>query len=412
MELLAPAGNKEKLEVAYHYGADAVYIGGALFNLRHQSKNTTIEELADCVKLARSLNKKIYLTLNAFLHEYDKNKLKDYLKAISNIGIDAFIISDLGILEIIKEIIPSANIHISTQASVTNSYSCKVYEHLGASRIILARELSLDEIKEIRDNTDLELETFVHGAVCMAYSGRCILSNYMNGRDANGGDCSQVCRWNFKTYIEEKTRPGEFMELEEGENHSAILSSKDLQMAEYLNLLSKAGIDSIKIEGRMKSVYYVANVVRVYRILLNLLGKVGYEEYPNAIRKEPVASYIKELSTISRRESDTGFYFNREEMKPALKGYLKGRRLMGMIVGQEGEYSKINVYNTINKCDSLIYIGRDFLNLKDDRFSLFIKNEEGNFFEVDIIKNIDNAYIKSGVHNFSKYDIITMEENE
>lgn len=162
----------------------------------------------------------------------------------------------------------------------------------------------------------------------------------------------------------------------------------------------------------MKSVYYVANVVRTYRVLLNLLGKVGYEEYPNAIRKEPVASYIKELSTISRRESDTGFYFNREEMKPALKGYLKGRRLMGMIVGQEGEYSKINVYNTINKCDSLIYIGRDFLNLKDDRFSLFIKNEEGNFFEVDIIKNIDNAYIKSGVHNFSKYDIITMEENE
>lgn len=410
MELLAPAGNKEKLEVAYHYGADAVYIGGALFNLRHQSKNTTIEELLSCVYLARSLNKKIYLTLNAFLHEYDKNKLKDYLKEISNIGIDAFIISDLGILELLKEIIPNANIHISTQASVTNSYSCKVYESLGASRIILARELSLDEIKEIRDNTDLELETFVHGAVCMAYSGRCILSNYMNGRDANGGDCSQVCRWNFKTYIEEKTRPGEFMELEEGENHSAILSSKDLQMAEYLHLLGKVGIDSIKIEGRMKSVYYVANVVRTYRVLLNLLDEVGYEEYPQEIKKEPAASYIKELSTISRRESDTGFYFNREEMKPALKGYLKGRRLMGMIIGNEGEYSQINVYNTIKKGDNLIYIGRDFLNYKDDKFSLYIKNEDGIFFEVDVIKNIDNAFIKSGVHNFSKYDIITAEE--
>ena len=217
MELLAPAGNKEKLEVAYHYGADAAYIGGALFNLRHQSKNTTIEELAECAELAKKLNKKMYLTLNAFLHEYDKNNLKEYLKEIQNLNIDAFIVSDLGVLGIVKEIIPDANIHISTQASVTNSYSCKIYESLGASRIILARELSLDEIKEIRDNTDLELETFVHGAVCMSYSGRCLLSNFLNNRDANGGECSQVCRWNFKTYIEEKTRPGEFMEIEEGE---------------------------------------------------------------------------------------------------------------------------------------------------------------------------------------------------
>ena len=411
MELLAPAGNKEKLEVAYHYGADATYIGGALFNLRHQSKNTTIDELAECAQLAKNLNKKMYLTLNAFLHEYDKNNLKAYLKEIQNLNIDAFIVSDLGVLGIVKETIPEATIHISTQASVTNSYSCKMYESLGASRIILARELSLDEIKEIRDNTDLELESFVHGAVCMSYSGRCLLSNFLNNRDANGGECSQVCRWNFKTYIEEKTRPGEFMEIEEGENHTTILSSRDLQMAEYLHLLQKAGIDSIKIEGRMKSVYYVANTVRVYRILLDLLERIGYDSYPEAIKKEPMASYLKELDTISRRESDTGFYFGRNNIKPTLKGYLKGRRLMGMIADDSEEYAKITVYNTIKNGDDLVYIGKDFIKHNDNRFKLFIKTEENEFVEVDNIRNIDNAYIKSGAHDFKKYDIITVEED-
>lgn len=410
MELLAPAGNKEKLETAYHYGADAAYIGGALFNLRHQSKNTTAKELYECTELAEKLNKKLYLTLNAFLHEYDKNNLKLYLKEIQNMHIDAFIVSDLGVLAIVKEIIPEAVIHISTQASVTNSYSCKMYETLGASRIILARELSLDEIKEIRENTDLELETFAHGAVCMSYSGRCLLSNFLNNRDANGGECSQVCRWNFKTYIEEKTRPGEFIEIEEGENHTAILSSRDLQMAEYLHLLQKAGIDSIKIEGRMKSVYYTANTVRVYRILLDLLNRIGCEAYPEAIKKEPIRSYLKELETISRRESDTGFYFGRNNIKPALKGYLKGRRLMGMIADDTEEYAKITVYNTIKNGDNLIYIGRDFLKYNDGRFKLFIKNENNEFIETEIIRNIDNAYMKSGVHNFKKYDIITMED--
>ena len=185
MELLAPAGNKEKLEVAYHYGADAAYIGGALFNLRHQSKNTTIDELAECAQLAKNLNKKMYLTLNAFLHEYDKNNLKAYLKEIQNLNIDAFIVSDLGVLGIVKETIPEATIHISTQASVTNSYSCKMYESLGASRIILARELSLDEIKEIRANTDLELESFVTD-VCLIKNGEVVVTSSI--KDMRRGD--------------------------------------------------------------------------------------------------------------------------------------------------------------------------------------------------------------------------------
>ncbi len=414
MELLAPAGNKEKLEVAYHYGADAAYIGGALFNLRHQSKNTTTEELAEAANLAKSLGKKMYLTLNAFLHEDDTENLKSYLKEIKHIGLDAYIVSDLGSLAIVKEVIPDAEIHISTQASVTNSYSCKMYESLGASRIILARECSLDEIKKIRDNTSLELETFVHGAVCMAYSGRCMLSNTLNDRDANKGDCSQVCRWNFKTYIEEKTRPGEMMEVETDGNYTTILSAKDLRMAEYIHLLQGAGINSIKIEGRMKSVYYVAGVVRVYRKLLDTLNDVGIDNFEEAIRKEPVINYLEELDTISRRESDTGFYFeDKKDIKSTDKGYLKGRRLMGMIaddVDKDSGYSKINVYNTIKKGDKLIYIGRDFLNYTDENFELFTKDDEGNFYQVDQIRQIDNAYIKSSVHNFSKYDILTVEE--
>ena len=212
-------------------------------------------------------------------------------------------------------------------------------------------------------------------------------------------------------YIEEKTRPGEFMEIEEGENHTTILSSRDLQMAEYLHLLQKAGIDSIKIEGRMKSVYYVANTVRVYRILLDLLDRIGYDSYPEAIKKEPIASYLKELDTISRRESDTGFYFGRDNIKPTLKGYLKGRRLMGMISDDSEEYAKITVYNTIKNGDDLVYIGKDFIKHNDNRFKLFIKTEENEFVEVDNIRNIDNAYIKSGVHDFKKYDIITVEED-
>lgn len=411
MELLAPAGNKEKLEIAYHYGADAVYIGGAMFNLRNQSKNTTLEELQECSLIASKLNKKIYLTLNAYLHEYDKKNLKNYLKEIENIKIDAFIVSDLGVLSALKNIIPDSTVHISTQASVTNSYSCNMYKKLGASRIILARELSLKEIREIRENTDLELEVFVHGAVCMSYSGRCILSNYITNRDANKGDCSQVCRWPFKTYIENENRVGELLPIEEYSNYTTILSAKDLKMAEYLHLVEEAGVDSIKIEGRMKSVYYVANVVRVYRLLLDVLSRVGINDYEEVIKKEPVISYIKELDTISRRESDTGFFFRDSEIKPTLKGYLKGRRLMGMISGIENGYAKVNVYNTIDIGKLLIYIGRDFLSCNDDRFSLFIKNENGDFIETKSIRNVDNAYIKSTVHELKKYDIITSEDD-
>lgn len=415
MELIAPAGNLEKLKVALVYGADAVYLGGHSFNLRNQSNNFTLEELKKGVKFAHKLNKKVYLTLNASLHEYDKNNIKDYIKELSSIDLDAFIIADIGVFSILKDIIPQANVHISTQANTTNSASCNMWKKLGANRIVMARELSLDEIKEIRNSTDIEIETFVHGAVCMSYSGRCLLSNYMTERDANKGECSQVCRWNFKLYMEEATRPGEFMEVEEEAYHTTILSAKDLQMAAYLHLLKKAGIDSLKIEGRMKSVYYVANVVRVYRKLLDVLERVGSDDYSEVIKKEPLVSYIKELNAVSRRESDTGFFLrgknNKPNIKPTLKSYLKGRRLLAIVTALENGYAKVYVYNTIYLNNTLIYIGINFLNCYDNVYKLFIKTEDGKFVQRNNIRNVDEfAYIKSAAHNFSEYDIITSEE--
>lgn len=489
MELLAPAGNKQKMEIAFHYGADAVYVGGQAFNLRKKSDNFSIEEFESGLALAKELDKKVYLTLNSYLHQSDVAKLKDYLREISHLPFDGYIVSDLGVLSLLKNIIPNAEAHISTQANILNSESVKMYESLGASRVILGRECNLDEIKSIRESTMLEIEVFVHGAVCMSYSGRCLLSNYMSSRDANGGDCVQVCRWNFKGYsnkpnphvhdggndssccggsssgcgcdnhsersseladmnddsegtkfyLEEKSRKGQFFPIEEGDEYTTIMSAKDLRMAEHLHELQAAGVDSLKIEGRMKSIYYVANTIRVYRTLINTLYRLGSgQEYVEALSKEPIKSYLAELDTISRRESDTGFFFygrepidsgdiealktseqstkaiinedteNRKGVEPTLKSYLAGRRLMAMVVESEGKYSKIVVYNTIKTNTDLVYIGRSFINQNDNMYKLYVKDGLGKFVEVESVRNIDDAYILPASDiMLTKYDIIT-----
>ncbi|MGL5722226.1 MAG: peptidase U32 family protein [Brevinema sp.] len=414
MELLAPAGNLEKLKIALTYGADAAYIGGTQFNLRNQSANFTLDSLREGVDFAHARNKRVFLTLNASLHEFEQQELVGYLKELADIPLDAFIIADIGVFSIVKEHRPDAEIHISTQANVTNSAACKLWKNLGASRIVLARELSLDEIKKIKDAVDIELEVFVHGAVCMAYSGRCLLSNYMTGKDANKGDCSQTCRWNFNMYIEEASRPGVYLPVEEGQKHTTILSAKDLQMAEHLHLLKEAGVDSLKIEGRMKSIYYAAGVVRVYRALLDVLEKEGISRYPEALLEQPAAGYLEELDAITKRESDTGFFLRGQHQEPTitptLKEQQKGRTLMGMILDIEGEYSHIKVYNTIYVGKPMIYIGTDFLKIDDSEFQLFVKEEDGSFSPIDAIKNHDeNAYIKSSKHNFKPYDIIVQD---
>lgn len=264
-ELLAPAGDLEKLKIAIIYGADAVYFGGEMFSLRAGAGNLSIDEMKEGIRFAHERGKRCYLTINIFAHNEDIGPLTDYLEQIKNIGIDAFIVSDPGIVDLIQEIIPDAEIHLSTQANMTNFRTARFWHKMGVKRLVLARELTFTEIKEIRKNipSDMEVEAFVHGAMCISYSGRCLLSNFMIERDANRGMCAQPCRWKY-SLVEEK-RPGEYYPVEEDERGTYILNSRDLCMIEHLDKIVESGIMSAKVEGRMKSVFYVATVIHAYR---------------------------------------------------------------------------------------------------------------------------------------------------
>ena len=263
IELLSPAGNFEKMQFALEFGADAVYLGGKNFGLRAFSGNFSDEEISRSVEYAHSKSKSVYVTVNIFPHESDLKTLPDFLKHLDRAGVDGLLVADLGIFSMAKEIVPNLKLHVSTQANITNSKSARAWQNLGATRLVLARELSLDEIKEIRDAVDCEIEVFVHGAMCLSYSGRCYLSAYMTNRDANRGSCTQPCRWKY-SLVEEK-RPNEFFPIDEDERGTFILNSKDLCLLPRLKELLDVGIDSLKIEGRMKSVNYVAGVTKVMR---------------------------------------------------------------------------------------------------------------------------------------------------
>ena len=268
-ELLAPAGNLEKLKIAVIYGADAVYLGGENFGLRAGAKNFTLEQLAEGIKFAHDREKRIYLTLNIIPHNEDLVGLPKYVAKLKELDLDALIISDPGVLKIVKNIIPEMEVHLSTQASTTNYAAVNFWYEQGVRRVILARELSLEEIKEIIEKSppDMKIETFIHGAMCISYSGRCLLSNYMVGRDANRGDCAHSCRWRYN--LMEETRSGEYFPVYEDEKGTYIFNSKDLCMIEHIPSLIEAGISVFKIEGRMKSSYYVATVVKAYRHLID-----------------------------------------------------------------------------------------------------------------------------------------------
>lgn len=305
IELLAPAGNNEKLVTACNFGADATYFAGKHFGLRAYAGNFDNDQLKNQVEYVHSLGKKAYITLNIIAHNIDFKELEEYIKFLANIKADAVIVADLGIVSFVKKYAPTLDIHISTQANITNKYSAMEFVNLGATRLILARELSLAEIKEIRAfiPENIELETFVHGAMCMAYSGRCLLSNYLTGRNANCGECAQPCRWEYQ--ITEKKRKGENYEIVEDERGTYILNSKDLNFIRHLDELYKAGVTSFKIEGRMKSVYYVATVVNAYRRAINLLEKA-----PNTYQVPEELE--KELEKASHRRYTTGFYMGNE----------------------------------------------------------------------------------------------------
>lgn len=314
-EILAPAGDKDKLETAIYYGADACYFAGKRWGLRAFSENFDQNEMEQYISYAHKLGKKCYITVNIQAHNADFDGLEDYLLYLQKIGADAIIVSDAGIMSLARQVVPDLPIHVSTQASASNKYSAKFWADQGAKRIILARELSIKEIKEIRDflPKDVELEAFVHGAMCISYSGRCLLSNYLAGRDSNRGQCVQACRWEY--YITEKTRAdrgeGEEYQIQQDSNGTYILNSKDLCMIDHLDDLIDAGVTSFKIEGRMKSASYVATVVNAYRRALDQL--VGD---PKAYKIDK--SRIAELEKSSHRLFTTGFYYGAQD-----KEYLK-----------------------------------------------------------------------------------------
>lgn len=301
-ELLVPAGDFEKLEFAVNYGADAIYLGGQNFGLRANAKNFDEDELARAVNYAHDRQVKVYATVNIFAHDNDIESLKNYLPVLKDT--DAIIVADPGVFFMVKEILPDVDIHISTQANVTNYKSVQFWAKLGAKRIVLARELSLREIKNIHTlNPEIELEAFVHGAMCISYSGRCLLSNFLTGRDANHGDCAQACRWKYN--LVEETRQGEFFPIIENESSTFILNSKDLCMVNYLDKLIECGVSSFKIEGRMKSVYYAAGCAKIYREAI--------DDYcaDEKIYNEKKNYYAEELEKVSHRCYSTGFYFGR-----------------------------------------------------------------------------------------------------
>ncbi|MBQ9795825.1 MAG: U32 family peptidase [Clostridia bacterium] len=300
MELLAPAGDKQKLIMAIHYGADAVYLASTRFGLRTFAGNFDLDELKEAVEYAHERKVKVYVTVNIIPHESDLVDLPEYILYLEKIGVDAVICADLGVISIVRRVAPNLAVHVSTQANITNSESAMVYVKMGVKRLILAREMTMDEIKEMRAKipSEIELEAFAHGAMCISYSGRCLLSNFFTGRDANRGACVQACRWNYE--IREINKE-QYYPIEEDKNGTYILNSKDMCMIDHLDKMRDAGISSIKIEGRMKTEYYVANVVNAYRKALDFMNSNKKYALPLEIRNEVFKS--------SHRDYSEGFYF-------------------------------------------------------------------------------------------------------
>lgn len=332
-ELLAPAGNLEKLKKAFIYGADAVYIGGEAFSLRVAADNFSIEDMKEGLEFAHNMGKKVYLTANVIPHNDDIDDYREYLISVKDLGFDGIILSDLGIFSITKEVAPELEIHISTQANNVNYQSALTWHQLGAKRVILAREMSLREIREIRDRTpdDLELEVFVHGAMCISYSGRCLLSNYMAGRDGNSGNCAHPCRWKY--FLMEEHRPGEYLPVFENERGTFIYNSKDLCMINHIPELVAAGVTSLKVEGRVKSEFYVSTVIKAYRQAID-----AYFEDPVGYKNDP--ALMEELEKVSHRGYTTGFFFGKPgggEQNYESSTYIRNYDMVGVVIDYDKE---------------------------------------------------------------------------
>ena len=332
-ELLIPASSLEVLKIAVIFGADAVYIGGEVFGLRAKAKNFSLEEMKEGVAFAHAHNVRVYVTANILAHNSDLDGVRKYFEELKEVNPDALIISDPGVFMIAKEVLPEMELHISTQANNTNYGTYLFWKGQGAKRVVSARELSLREIKEIRDHIpdDLEIESFIHGAMCISYSGRCLLSNYFTGRDANQGACTHPCRWKYS--IMEETRPGEYMPVYENERGTYIFNSKDLCMIEHVPDLINAGIDSLKVEGRMKTALYVATVARTYRKAID-----DYQTDPKRYEAN-MDWYKEEIGKCTYREFTTGFFYGKPDETTQIydnNTYIKNYTYLG-IIGQRDE---------------------------------------------------------------------------
>lgn len=388
-ELLAPAGNLEKLKIAFAYGADAAYMGLDEFSLRANAGNFTRDDLAEVATLKRKSGKKLYCALNILFHEGQIEDLKRRLEEISEWPFDAFIVSDMGAAKVLRDNGKNdVELHLSTQASCTNSEACKVYRSLGFKRVILGRETPIDDIRRIRDaNPDLDLEVFVHGAMCMAYSGRCLLSSFLVGRSGQQGDCAHACRWHYR--LEEQERPGEWYPIEEEKGYTTILSSKDLCMIDHLQDLEDAGVSSFKIEGRMKSPYYVAAVTRAYRKVM--------DGDPHA------ASYREDIFNVSHRPYCTGFFYGQGPVSTMDGGsYIRDYTFCGMI----GDEVRPHVYsldlrNQIKQGEQIEYLDPSRPTMVDTNFKLL----DSSFEYVDQIDHCKVQYLETQ-EPVSKGDII------
>ncbi len=402
IELLSPAGNYEKLVTAFSYGADAAYMGLTDFSLRKNAGNFTEEEIGKVKALKEKTGKRLYCTMNIVFRESQIEKLESMKDEIASWPFDAFIVSDLGTVPFFKRNFPEKELHLSTQASCINSEAAKMYKDMGFNRIILGREASLSDIKKIKDKVpELELEAFVHGAMCMAYSGRCLLSAHLAGRSGNQGDCAHTCRWKYRLALEEEERPGIYYPIEEGEDYTTILSSKDLCMIDHVKELEDAGLSSLKIEGRMKSVYYVAVTTRAYR---------------KAIDNDPdLDRYRRDIFDVSHREFTTGFFFSsgpiegEDVSRPTSYGYERNYMFLGTVLEDKGNgiYS-LDVRNQIRSASPLQFIGPDVPLLHADSFRLL--DAEGN--PVDKLDHGKPGFIETSLPLKPGYIMRALSESE
>ena len=397
-ELLAPAGNMEKCKMALLYGADAIYLGGNKFGLRAFAANFSTAEIKEAVEFAHNLGKKVYVTVNIFAHNEDIAELPEYLLSLEEAGVDALLISDFGVWSIARQVVPDMALHVSTQANTCNWAAVEAWKNLGAERVVLARELSIAEISEIDKKCDVELEVFVHGAMCISYSGRCYLSSYLTGRDGNRGECAQVCRWNYQ--LVEENRPDQAFPIEEDERGTYIMNSKDLCLLDLIPELAEAGVDSLKIEGRMKSVHYVATVVSVYRKAIDAW-------YSNPEQFSLKSEWKDELEKVSHRPYFYGFAVNRPDENGQIyttSSYVQTRDFVGIVTGYDKETNTAYIEQR-NK----MVVGEKLEVLMPDGTILDIvlddmRDENGNLF--DVANRVQQRFsIKSAI-NLQPYSLL------